>query len=63
MRGVGSDLVERVASADLHSLLMTLWSLLHLRLLTHPLVAPLVATLCKVGVGATPTPTLTLTSS
>jgi len=51
MRGVGSELVERVASADLHSLLMTLWSLLHLRLHEHPLVAPLVATLCKVGVG------------
>jgi hypothetical protein len=30
---------------------MTLWSLLHLRLHEHPLVAPLVATLCKVGVG------------
>ena len=51
MRGLGPELLERVGSADLHSLLMSLWSLLNLQLHEHPLVAPLVAALCKVGVG------------
>ena len=51
MRGLGPELLERVGGADLHSLLMSLWSLLNLQLHEHPLVAPLVATLCKVGVG------------
>ena len=48
-RGLQPELLERVGGADLHTLLLCLWSLLYLQLHEHPLVAPLVAALRRSG--------------